>query len=127
VKPELECRLDPQVLADKAGASSAFAYQLVELFLQDARSRVRTLSIALDARDRSGLRAVAHALAAGAGAVGARRLSVTCHRLEQHVAASGIDDAAAAMVDDITTELTAVSAMFAEAREGRPRTDRNAA
>ena len=47
VKPEIECRLDPQVLAEVAGASPDFANELVDLFVQDSRKRVTTLAAAV--------------------------------------------------------------------------------
>jgi HPt (histidine-containing phosphotransfer) domain-containing protein len=127
VKPELECRLDPQVLTDAAGASTRVAHQVVDLFVLDASSRVGALSAALEARDRSALRAMARALTASARSVGARRLSTICHLLERHAATSSDDDATVTLVNDIKYELAALVTMFAEAKLGTVRSERGAA
>jgi histidine phosphotransfer protein HptB len=127
VKPELECRLDPQVLADAAGSSTRVAHQMVDLFVLDAWSRVGALSVTLEAGDRSGVRAMAHALTGSARAVGAQRLSTLCHLLERQAATSGDLGAAATLVNDIRDELAALVTMFAEARLGTQRDERGAA
>ncbi len=127
MKPELECRLDPQVLTDAAGASTRVAHQVVDLFVLDAWSRVGALSAALEARDRSALRVVAHALTGSARSVGAHRLSTMCHLLERHAATSGDAAAAATLVNDIRDELAALVTMFAEAKLGSTRSERGAA
>jgi histidine phosphotransfer protein HptB len=121
VKPELECRLDPLVLADVAGASTNFAHELVDLFVQDSWARVDAMASALEARDGSSLRTVAHTLKGSAGAVGARRLSAICHLLEQHAAAAGDHDTARALVTGIRSELSALVIMFADAKLGTQR------
>jgi HPt (histidine-containing phosphotransfer) domain-containing protein len=127
VKPELECRLDPHVLADAAGASTRVAHQMVDVFVLDAWSRVSALSAALDARDRSALRAVSHALTGRARGVGAHRLSTMCHLLERHAATSSDYDAAGTLVNDIKDELAALVTMFAEAKLGTVGSERGAA
>jgi HPt (histidine-containing phosphotransfer) domain-containing protein len=127
VKPELECRLDPHVLTDAAGASTRVAHQMVDLFVLDAWSRVGALSAALEARDRSALSTVAHVLTGSARGVGAHRLSTMCHLLERHAATSGEYDAAGTLVNDIKDELAALVTMFAEARLGTARSERGAA
>jgi HPt (histidine-containing phosphotransfer) domain-containing protein len=126
VKPELECRLDPQVLTDAAGASTRVAHQVVDLFVVDAWSRVGALSAALEARDRSTVRAVAHALTGSARGVGAHRLSTMCQLLERHAATSSDYDVAATLANDIKDELAALVTMFAEAKLGT-RDERGAA
>jgi DNA-binding NarL/FixJ family response regulator len=113
--------LDPQVLADVAGASAEFANELVDLFVADARGRVNALVEALDAGDRTGLRTTAHALKGSAGAVGARRLSAVCHVLERHANSSTDHYADAQLVADITRELAAVVTAFAAANLGTQR------
>ena len=115
MKPEMECRLDPQVLADVVGSSPEFARELVDLFVQDSWERLDALSQALEARDRNALRTVAHALKGSAGAVGARRLATICHLLEQDALASEDHERASAFVTDIRRELTALVTMFADA------------
>jgi HPt (histidine-containing phosphotransfer) domain-containing protein len=117
MKPELECRLDPQVLTEVAGSSPDFARELLDLFVMDSWSRVDALSAALQGRDRNALRAAAHGLKGSAGAVGARRLSTICHLLEVHASASGDHDAATLLVDAIRTELSALVTMLG--RNGR--------
>jgi CheY-like chemotaxis protein len=119
--------LDSQVLADVAGASADFANELVDLFVEDSRGRLHALAEALDARDRTGLRTIAHALKGSAGAVGARRLSNVCHVLEQQAGSSDDHDAAARLVADITRELDALINAFAEANLGTRRDERGAA
>jgi HPt (histidine-containing phosphotransfer) domain-containing protein len=127
VKAELECRLDPQVLADVVAASVEFANELVDLFVQDSWSRVDALSRALHVRDRGALRTVAHSLKGSAGTVGARRLATFCHLLEQHAIASDDHAAASELVADIRNELAAVVTMFAESNLGTIRDQRGAA
>jgi CheY-like chemotaxis protein len=123
----MECRLDPQVIADIAGASAAFANELVDLFILDARGRVESLSSALDARDREALRNVAHALKGASGTVGARRLATMCQTLEQLATAAEDFGAADALVTGITNELDALVAVFADAKLGTIRDARGAA
>ena len=118
MKPEIECRLDPQMLAEVAGASPDFANELVDLFVQDSRKRVTTLAAAVQAHDRTGLRTEAHGLKGSAGALGARRLSMTCHVLEHHAATSDDFQAAARLVGNIERELTALVDVFADANLG---------
>jgi HPt (histidine-containing phosphotransfer) domain-containing protein len=128
MKPEMECRLDPQVLADVVGSSPEFARELVDLFVQDSWERLDALLQALEARDRNTLRTVAHALKGSAGAVGARRLATICHLLEQDDAMASQDhERASAFVTDIRSELTALVTMFADANLGTPRNARGAA
>jgi len=127
VKPEIECRLDPQVLAEVAGASPDFANELVDLFVQDSRKRVTTLAAAVQAHDRTGVRTAAHGLKGSAGAIGARRLSMMCHVLEHHAATSDDRETAARLVGDIDRELTALVDVFADANLGTRRDARGAA
>jgi histidine phosphotransfer protein HptB len=127
VKPEIECRLDPRVLAEVAGASSDFANELVDLFVEDSRKRVTTLAAALQVHDRTALRTAAHGLKGSAGAVGARRLSTMCHVLEHHATTSDDHERAARLVGDIERELAALVAVFADANLGTKRDARGAA
>ena len=118
MKPEIECRLDPQVLAEVAGAAPEFAKELVDLFVQDSRKRVTTLAAAVQAHHRTGLRTAAHGLKGSAGAIGARRLAMMCHVLEHHAATSDDFQAAARLVGNIERELTALVEVFADANLG---------
>ena len=127
MKPEIECRLDPQVLAEVAGASPEFANELVDLFVRDSRKRVTTLATAVQSHDRTVLRTAAHGLKGSAGAVGARRLSMMCHVLEHHAATSNDNQTATRLVGDIERELTALVDVFADANLGTRRDARGAA
>jgi HPt (histidine-containing phosphotransfer) domain-containing protein len=127
VKPEIECRLDPQVLAEVAGASPDFANEMVDLFVQDSRKRITTLVAAVHEHDRTGLHTAAHGLKGSAGVVGARRLSMMCHVLEHHAATSDDHRTAARLVGDIERELTALVDVFADANLGTRRDARGAA
>jgi HPt (histidine-containing phosphotransfer) domain-containing protein len=127
VKPEIECRLDPQVLAEVAGASPDFANELVDLFVQDSRKHLTTLAAALQVNDRTGLRTAAHGLKGSAGALGARRLSMMCHVLEHQAVTSDDREMAGRLVGDIERELTALVDVFADANLGTRRDARGAA
>jgi histidine phosphotransfer protein HptB len=125
--PAMECRLDPQVIADIVGASPEFANELVDLFVKDSWARVDALTKALEASDRDALRTVAHSLKGSAGTVGARRLATICHQLEQHALGSNDQRIATALVTDVRNELAALVTVFADAKLGTAGQARGAA
>jgi DNA-binding response OmpR family regulator len=118
---ELECRLDPIVIGDLVQASSEFTSDLVDLFLQDARSRIEALRTSTASLDHSELRRAAHSLKGSALTMGAKRLAALSHRLEEHAKASGDAERAAQITAAIDAELAEVATAFAEANLGSAR------
>jgi CheY-like chemotaxis protein len=89
-----------------AGGPSVVGDILVT-FAQDAPAQLAALREALDARDAAVLRSGAHSLKGSSGAIGARRLSALCGRLES-LARSGDLGGSVLAVEEVADELRLV-------------------
>jgi CheY-like chemotaxis protein len=84
---------DPRLLAEISDGDEAIRQQLVAMFLEQARTDVPRLAIALARGDAGKAREVAHALKGSAAAVGADRLADAAARLCADAEAGRLDDA----------------------------------
>jgi HPt (histidine-containing phosphotransfer) domain-containing protein len=114
-------------IATLVETSRDFANELVDLFVQDSRGRVDTLSEASATGNNHALRTVAHSLKGSAGTMGARRLADLCYRLELHAKGPADRDVSARLVSEIRAEFLALVATFADASLGTRNQDRGAA
>jgi CheY-like chemotaxis protein len=105
----------------EAGAPE-FLRRLIDQFLQEARTRVRTLTEAGGRADAPGMNSIAHSLKGSAMMMGASRLGALCARVEDQVALAPADDALPVLVAEIGRELVRVDHALAAQRErlGQP-------
>jgi CheY-like chemotaxis protein len=66
---------------------------LADLFLRDARPKLKSMAAALDGKDLAALASIAHSLKGSASNLGARRLAELCATLEKSAKASDVDSA----------------------------------
>jgi PAS domain S-box-containing protein len=66
---------------------------LADLFLRDARPKLKSMAAALDGKDLAALASIAHSLKGSASNLGARRLAELCATLEKFAKASDLDSA----------------------------------
>lgn len=74
---------DWQQLRQLAGGDSAFEYELLEMFLQDAQQSLQALEQAIAARSLQTIQDVAHSLKGASANVGASALAIAARQLEQ--------------------------------------------
>ena len=87
--------------------------QLIDTFTADAPGRRAALTTALAERDLRALASAAHSIVAGAGQLGATRLSAEARELEEAALRGDAADAAARLpplLDRFTTVLAALAA-----------------
>ena len=114
-----DAELDPALIARliRLGGRDLLT-QLIDTFAADAPGRREALTRAFDSRDLPALAAAAHAIVAGAGQLGATRLSDDARALEQ-AARRGDAPATAERLPPFLTRFDAALAALAHAREGR--------
>jgi HPt (histidine-containing phosphotransfer) domain-containing protein len=100
--------IDPSWLATLGvgRAGHDLVSELVDMFVRSIPGRVGEIRDALELDDADGLRFVAHSLRGSAANLGAGALSRVCRDLEDAAVAGRMADAAA-MVDDVVSELDA--------------------
>jgi CheY-like chemotaxis protein len=107
---EDEVTFDPSVMAGLREASSDFAMDLVDLFIDDAEARLATLRTAAGLDDGGELGRTAHCLKGSALTMGARKMAGLCALLESHAKAASSDRATlASLIAAISDELGEVS------------------
>ncbi|MGI8807732.1 MAG: response regulator [Acidimicrobiales bacterium] len=113
--------LDPEILAGlrqlERGGRSGAVDELVELFLDTARERVRELRVAVDDDDRAAVKRVAHSLKGSSANLAATEMAAVAAELEVAV---GDDDATAAAeaMTRLEAELERADAALREAFPG---------
>jgi HPt (histidine-containing phosphotransfer) domain-containing protein len=110
-------KIDPLVFeALQANAGADFVLQLLEAFAEEAPRLAQQLRVAAAAGDGAQFETLAHSLKSNGVTFGAARLAALAGRLElQGLGADG--PAIAALLDDLTAEIAAVSlALRAAAR-----------
>jgi len=107
---EDEVTLDPSVMAGLREASSDFAMDLVDLFIEDAEARLVTLRTAAGLDDGGELGRTAHCLKGSALTMGARKMAGLCAQLEAHATAASSDRTTlSSLIAAISDELGEVS------------------
>lgn len=110
--------LDPALLARLVRIGGrALLVQLIDSFTADASGRRASLTAARATQDLPALAAVAHALVAGSGQLGATGLSEDARALEESARRGDAADAAA-RVAPLLDRLAATLAALAIVREG---------
>lgn len=113
-----DAELDPALIARliRIGGRELLT-QLIDTFSADAPARREALTLASAAHDLPALAAVAHAIVAGAGQLGARKLSDDARALEQ-AARSGDAAGVDGRLPPFLARYDAALAALAHAREG---------
>ena len=98
-----------------AGAPE-FLRRLIDQFLQEARTRVRTLTEAGGRADAPAMTSIAHSLKGSAMMMGASRLGALCARVEDQIARAPADEALPVLVAEVERELVRVDHALAAQR-----------
>ena len=104
VSPDDERVIDWMKLIER-GMNEQIVQEIVPIFLSDKRERLVTLAEAVKGSDAEQIRLQAHAIAGGAGNIGATRLSEAAFDLERQACQGDLSDAEA-LLKDMETEFS---------------------
>jgi CheY-like chemotaxis protein/HPt (histidine-containing phosphotransfer) domain-containing protein len=109
--------LDPTVIDRFREAGPDFLGRLIDQFLQEAHTGVRTLSETAGRADAPAISTVAHSLKGSAMMMGASRLGALCARVEDQAALAPAGDVQPALVAEIEQEFVRVQHVLSAERE----------
>ncbi len=116
-----ESILDPDALVNLRLLSpddgGAFMRELIEVFLQDAPTRMEEIESGFAARDAATVSRAAHTIKGSAGNFGAKRLAAVSLRMEQLAKEETLEEARALLPDlkaDFAQTVTALTALLSE-------------
>ena len=87
----VEAVLDRTDLLRRLCGDEELLATVIALFLEDCPARLAAIKLAVDARDREGVRTAAHALKSAAATLSARGVAEAAHALEQMGASGDLD------------------------------------